>query len=228
MNPEFDRYATEYSHLVHDRFKNRFAADSEFFHQRKRRLIRDFLDQNAMVPSQMSWLDVGCGQGDLLRFAGGEFARAAGCDLSSEMIKGCSDTQVLQQPSPTKLPFADESFDLVTAVCVYHHVDRTDRLMLTRSVQRVLKRGGIFCVIEHNPWNPITRLIVKRSPVDVDAHLLTPLATSRLMRSADLEVAETAFFLYLPERIFAYLSWVENWLQKWPMGGQFACFCRRT
>ena len=227
MKPEFDKYATTYGHLVHDRFKDRFAGDAKYFHRRKQRLIYHFLAQHRLVPSRMSWLDVGCGQGDLLRLAAGDFARAAGCDPSSGMIKECTLNEVIHQPSPTQLPFADESFDLVTAICVYHHVNRDERAILTRSVQRVLKPGGIFCIIEHNPWNPITQAIVKRCPLDVDARLLSPGVTSRIVRSADLEVMDMAYFLCFPERVFARVGWIENALRKWPLGGQFACFCRK-
>lgn len=82
-------------------------------------------------------------------------------------------------------------------------------------------------MIEHNPWNPVTRFIVRRSPVDIDAELLTSSAASRLVRAADLEIIETVYFVYLPESIFERMGWMEKSLRRCPVGGQFATFCRR-
>lgn len=82
-------------------------------------------------------------------------------------------------------------------------------------------------MIEHNPLNPVTQIIVRRCPVDSDAELLTASTASRLMRSADLEILETAYFLYFPERVFNRIGWIERYLGKLPAGGQFAMFSRR-
>lgn len=227
MDPEFDRYAANYSQLIRDPIRDRFAADSEFFHRRKWMVIRDFLARHGVPIAMSSWLDVGCGRGELLRLAGHEFARAVGCDPSKKMRDIFPSVDVFEQPSPTELPFPDRSFDFVTAVCVYHHIPREQRLPLTRSIYRVLKPGGVFCSIEHNPWNPVTRLIIRRCPVDVDADLVTASAAGWLMRSSDLEIVETAYLLFFPERVFERMARIENWLRRWPMGGQFAIFCRK-
>ena len=231
MISEFDRYAAEYSNLLSDPLRNRFAADPIYFHHRKWMLIRDFFAQHNMNSSQLSWLDVGCGQGELLSLAGGAFAQAAGCDPSTRMIGSCASAKVYEQLSSTELPFDDQSFDFVTAVCVYHHVHGADRELLTKSIDRVLRPGGVFCLIEHNPWNPVTRLIVKRCPVDSDAELLTPSLAAGLARAANaanLEVIETAYFLYFPENIFRHIGKAERFLRKWPSGGQFAVFFRKS
>ncbi len=226
MNPEFDQFAPEYSRLLDDPIRNQFTGDPAFFHHRKWMLIRDFFERQALDPSRMNWLDVGCGQGELLGLAAGSFAQAAGCDPSSRMIQSCANGKVYQQPSPAELPFPDGSFDFVTAVCVYHHVHGGDRALLTKSIRRVLRPGGVFCIIEHNPWNPVTQAIVKRCPVDSDAKLLTASEAARLIRSVDLEIVETNYFLYLPEKLFRRMDWIEHSLRYWPLGGQYAVFCR--
>ena len=226
--PEFDAYAPAYARLLQDPVRDRFAGDSTFFHSRKWALIRDFLARRRLDPAALSWLDAGCGQGDLLRLAGWNFRRAEGCDPSRNMIASRGAPQVYEQPSPSELPFPDRSFDLVTAVCVYHHVHGSDnRGLLTQSVRRVLKPDGVFCLIEHNPWNPVTRLIVRRCPVDADAQLLRPRLAAQLMRNAGLAVIETAFFMYLPEAVFRRAGDLEDYLRRLPLGGQYAVFGRR-
>jgi ubiquinone/menaquinone biosynthesis C-methylase UbiE len=227
MTPEFDSYAPEYRDLLQDPIRDRFANGSQFFHRRKARLIQDFLARQNVSTASMAWLDVGCGQGELLKLAESSFGRSVGCDPSAKMMETCAGIEMFEQPSPTELPFPDRSFDFITAVCVYHHVPREQRTALTESIHRVLKSGGIFCLIEHNPLNPVTQIIVRRCPVDSDAELLTASTASRLMRSADLEIVETAYFLYLPERVFNRIGWIERYLCNLPVGGQFAMFSRR-
>jgi SAM-dependent methyltransferase len=226
MSAEFDTYAPSYSELLRDPIRDRFAGDSRFFHERKWELISDFLRSRRIEPSKIRWLDVGCGDGALLKLAGGRFARAAGCDPSAEMIRSCGGMEVRQQPSSTDLPFPARSFDLVTAVCVYHHVHGAARRLLTDAIRRVLNPGGVFCMIEHNPGNPITRRIVSRCPVDRDAELLTARDAAAVFDAADLEVLDTAYFLYFPRNLYAVLRGVEHRLRRIALGGQFAVFGR--
>ena len=70
LSAEFDRYAPAYSSLLRDPIRDRFARDSSFFHLRKWILIREFLARQQLDPSRLSWLDAGCGEGDLLRLGG--------------------------------------------------------------------------------------------------------------------------------------------------------------
>jgi SAM-dependent methyltransferase len=136
--------------------------------------------------------------------------------------------EVHGQPSQSELPFPDQSFDLVTAVCVYHHVHELEnRVLLTASIRRVLKPHGLFCLMEHNPLNPVTRLICRRCPLDWDAQLVRAKIAAGLVRSAGLEVVETAYFLYFPKAVFRYAGRLEECLRGLPLGGQYALFARR-
>ena len=122
MPPEFDSYAREYSELLRDPLRDRFATSPLFFHQRKWSVIQEFFESRGRSMHEASWLDIGCGQGELLRLGQSAFARVAGCDLSQEMLKASEGLEVRLQTTPISLPFDSESFDFVTAVCVYHHV----------------------------------------------------------------------------------------------------------
>lgn len=222
--PEFDQYAAQYAELLRDPIRDRFAPGSSFFFERKWILLEHYLIATARDISRSAWLDVGCGQGDLLRLGASRFGRVSGCDLSREMMEACQDLDVVPQPGPTELPFDDRSFDVVTAVCVFHHVDSSDQLALMAEIARVLKPSGTACIIEHNPYNPLTQLIVSRTPVDADARLLRPASTRRLLSGAALEPRKTQYFLYVPEFAYRRLPAVENLLSAVPMGGQYAVF----
>ena len=133
MSAEFDKFSNDYENLVTDPVRTSFGGgSSEFFHTRKMELLLRFLKRREMEPSEMSWLDVGCGQGTLLKLGGGNFRERYGCDLSEGMLSvASSDFEVRRQIAATSIPFDSSTFDLVTAVCVYHHVLPEDRIGLT-------------------------------------------------------------------------------------------------
>jgi len=224
--PEFDRYAHSYAELLEDPIRNRFAHDPLHFHRRKWLLIERLLKRSGVTLRTQRWLDVGCGRGELLKMAGSNFAQAIGSDPSAGMLSTSAPFRMHEQPSPVELPFGDGSVDFVTAVCVYHHVHGGARALLTSEIRRVLTPGGLCCIIEHNPWNPVTRAIVQRCPVDVDAELLTARRASMLLQAAGFESLRTDYFLYFPERLFNRLSSMERMLCKIPFGGQYALLAR--
>ena len=228
MKPEFDRYAKEYEELIQDPLKVRLSSDPQFFHLRKWILLRRFYERRKIPTGELWWLDVGCGKGDLLNFGRGYFGSLSGCDLSPEMLRHGEGIDIRVQQDARILPFPDASLDLVTAVCVYHHVELADRAALTAEVRRVLKPGGIFAMVEHNPYNPVTAMIVKRSPVDANAHLLTPGLSRSLMSAAGIKPVETTYFLYLPEKLYHRLHLLESLACRIPMGCQYAVFGSRS
>jgi len=223
----FDRYAGDYADLLHDPIRERFAAGNHFFFERKIQVICRFFKTVGIESRNLDWLDVGCGQGDMLRLGKPLFRSAAGCDPSEGMLQACAGLNVRKQESPKKLPFDDGHFDFLTAVCVYHHVPYGDRPRLTKEALRVLKPGGILCITEHNPWNIVTRIIVSRTRVDADANLLTPGETRRVLSNMGMEILRTDYFLLFPERIHRYVAPIEDGLCRFALGGQYSVFARR-
>jgi len=222
QQPEFDQYAPAYAELLDDPLRNRFARDPLHFHRRKWLLLQSLLQRVGAAPQTLRWLDVGCGQGELLGLAGGSFAAAFGCDPSPAMLKPDAPFKMHVQPSMTELPFASASVDLVTAVCVFHHVHGEARAQLSTEIRRVLAPGGLCCIFEHNPWNPVTQAIVRRCPVDVDAELLTARQTSKMLENSGFRPVRTDYFLYLPESLFSRYASMEKIFSGLPLGGQYA------
>jgi SAM-dependent methyltransferase len=229
--PEFDALSGSYDELLKDPIRDRFTAGtSEFFHIRKRDLIREYMRQRGIDSRRLAWLDIGCGRGELLTLLRGDFAKAAGCDPSAGMLEagGLSaagvDTRV--QNAGERVPFSDGQFDFITAVCVFHHVPPAMRASLTKDIRRVLKPGGTFCIIEHNPYNPVTRLIVSRTPVDADAILLRSSETRGLLRKQGFRIDRQQYFLYFPEAVYRRVGALEAALQHVPFGGQYAVFAK--
>jgi SAM-dependent methyltransferase len=227
---EFDEYEASYERLLQDPLRDFFSRDaSRFFHERKRDLIRAYFRQRNINTHSMAYLDLGCGKGDLLSLLRDDFSRLAGCDPAPGMLRTIRGVETRVQTDGEEIPFGNAEFDFVTAVCAYHHVPPAARLRLTREVSRVLKPGGIFALIEHNPYNPATRLIVSRTPVDANAILLTRREASRHLCRAGFSPQMSRYFLYFPEFVYRYTGdAVEKWLGKVPLGGQYAVFATKN
>ena len=104
-----------------------------------------------LPPGDRVILDAGCGTGGnlewLARYAGN--GRVVGIDLISTAIEFCRkrNHERLVQASATDLPFADESFDLITSFDVLVQIPgRGADDQAAREMFRVLKQGGIAFV----------------------------------------------------------------------------------
>ena len=229
--PEFDALSSKYDDLLRDPLRDRFSnGTSEFFHLRKRDLIREYFRHRGIDSGKLNYLDLGCGKGELLASLRNNFAQVSGCDPSQGMLDAGGlrqqGVQMRVQIAAATIPFETAQFDFVTAVCVYHHVPPPLRNALTAEVRRVLKPGGIFAIIEHNPYNPLTRLIVKRTPVDAGAVLLSSAESRQLLRDQKFDIDDRCYFLYLPERLYGKARHFEAALRWLPLGGQYAVFAR--
>jgi SAM-dependent methyltransferase len=92
-------------------------------------------------------LDCGCGTGaNLVLLA--RFGRAAGFDLSWRGLELAQQygRPPVAQASVTRIPFADATFDLVTAFDVLYSLTEADEIVAVREMFRVLKPGGAIIV----------------------------------------------------------------------------------
>ena len=229
--PEFDGLSAAYEELLADPLRERFTGgEPGFFHVRKRDLIRDFFRSRGIDTHALSFLDVGCGKGEILTLLREDFGQLSGCDPSAAMLDSgglrAKGIQTRVQHDLQKLPFDGGQFDFVAAVCAYHHVAPELRPSLTAEVRRVLRPGGWFAFIEHNPYNPVTRLIVNRTPVDGNAILLRPSEARRLLLDAGFRIDAQRYFLYCPEPLYRRFAGLESALRRIPLGGQYAVFAR--
>jgi len=87
-------------------------------------------------------LDVGCGTGVHLKEFPPGWKLVAGCDYSDLALSFCQERGIrtLARCDATRLPFATDAFDLVTALDVVEHLDDDQSCM--REITRVCRRGG--------------------------------------------------------------------------------------
>jgi SAM-dependent methyltransferase len=111
----------------------------------------------------------------------------------------------------------------VTAICVLHHVAPAEWAHFMNEMRRVVRPGGLICVIEHNPLNPLTRLAVARCEFDRDAVLLGAGKARKLMAAGGLREIGARYFLLLPWEAKPARR-VEGALSNIPLGAQYAAF----
>ena len=88
----------------------------------------------------------------------------------------------------------------------------------------MLRPGGVFALIEHNPLNPATRMIVRRSPMDAGANLLYANDARSMLERAGFTIDDETYFLYFPETVFKAAAGIEHLLRRVRLGGQYAMF----
>ncbi len=94
-------------------------------------------------PTNISALDIGCGNGRHMALRADEIAWT-GLDISESFVSICKQKGFnAQQGSMTILPFPDASFDASICIAAYHHLETDDeRKQALSEVWRVLKPGG--------------------------------------------------------------------------------------
>ena len=218
----FDRYEKSYEAVVQSSIDFSGLPHS-FFMTAKADILRDLIATRLDSRHKAAAVDVGCGVGAFHPFMRGVFRRLCGTDVSAASVAQArrSNPDVEYEAYDGKvLPYGHATFDLATAICVMHHVLPEKRLGFLREIRRVVRPGGLVCVIEHNPFNPLTRLAVARCEFDRDAVLLPAGQTRRLMTDAGLRNADTRYFVLLPW-VTPLMRRIEYAFRRVPLGAQY-------
>jgi SAM-dependent methyltransferase len=223
----FDHFADEYDKLLDDPMRRKFAGDGDFFIHQKCHVLMRHLATHSRAPRPWRLLDAGCGQGTAAAFLGGD-ARVIGTDVSFPMLREAVHRGPVAVQEPFDLPFPDATFDAAFAFCVYHHIDDGQHVRHLRELTRVVAPGGHVCIFEHNPYNPVTKMIFDRAPIDRGCHMIKPARLRGMFAEAGLTEIEHGYLLFVPEalsRVFGFLEAALDWL---PLGGQYFVSGRKS
>ena len=112
-----------------------------------REFVRPLIADALAGRSDPRILDCGCGTGANLVMLG-EFGRASGFDLSAKGLAFARryGQQRIAHASITRIPFASDTFDLVTALDVLYSLSEADEAVALGEIRRVLKPGCCLVV----------------------------------------------------------------------------------
>jgi ubiquinone/menaquinone biosynthesis C-methylase UbiE len=222
--PEFDQYASEYTDL-HEASIKASGEDPAFFAAYKAKYMAARLGVNAQNRT-LSMLDFGCGIGNTISHLRQAFpaAQLHGADLSGESIRLANESHAHEAAfkaiEDNRLPYADQSFDVAVAACVFHHIPPAERAYWMSEIRRILKPGGVVFVFEHNVLNPLTVKAVKDCPFDEDAILLPKAELLQLARKSTFDDVSARYIVFFPHMLamFRPLEPAMGWI---PFGAQY-------
>lgn len=135
-----------------------------FSYKGKRQMSKQIIDgvaEYVNIPDGGKGLDVGCGSGALTIACAKRNPNASfmGIDRwgkeyasfnrnlceNNAQAEGVSNVS-FRQGDASKLPFDDETFDVVTSNYVYHNIPSKDRQAILLETLRTLKKGGTFAI----------------------------------------------------------------------------------
>jgi SAM-dependent methyltransferase len=228
---EFDQYRDTYSEQINHHLA--FSGQPhDFFTQVKADYLSQIFSEKQFFNEEINALDVGCGHGLIhpyLLEKNENRLRLSGVDVASTVIDiaAANNPEVdYKSYDGVSLPYEDNTFDVVFAICVMHHVPPLQWNQFIEEMKRVVKINGLLIIFEHNPINPITQKIVKNCPLDKDAVLIKSQKMKNLMQQAGLTVIKRNFILFTPfsNSFFRKLDRKLSWF---PLGAQYYTLSRK-
>ena len=107
-------------------------------HSRTLSIINKLLIFNNLkiIDNNKTILDIGCGDGSLVKHLNSQGITATGCDIKELNFER------------DIFPYKDESFDFILLYSVIEHINNTDHLIL--EIRRMLKKSGILVIVAPN------------------------------------------------------------------------------
>ena len=181
----FDGQAAEYD-----------QRDTYYYSQNGKISCRD-IEEQIKGNAYGALLDVGCGTGFLIDILTKQrTAKYCGVDLSDEMIRVARGKGIrgaaFTVGSADRLPYPDESFDIVTCSQSFHHYPYPEKAM--GEALRVLKPGGLYILSDTGigglgGW--IDNHILFKLMKSGDCHTTNRRGIEKMMQRAGFTIADS-------------------------------------
>ena len=178
--------------------------------------IKNYISENDKI------LDYGCGPGTFsVKLSSMTKNQVYGIDISKKFIEECEilkntlkiDNFHPQHVEGKKLPYNDNSFDLILLFDVIHHLEDINENFV--EIKRVLKKSGKLVIYEPNKLNPLIALMHIIDPIERGLlRVGTKKKYSNILRKYEMSEIEQKYsgIVVGPDsKIFSYLSKVLNY-----------------
>ena len=224
---EFDAYIKDYRKNLDAPLALSGESSAFFAEYKVQKMAEWFCD---LLTKKQAILDYGCGDGLMTSYAKKYFPQSMlfGIDPSSKSIEDGKrqyadiEFDVLQN---NKMPYKDASMDVIYSAGVFHHIPFDEHQACAQEIFRVLKPGGIFILFELNPFNPLTVLTFKRSPVDQNATMVFPQKARKLLKP--FGSLTTKYYCFFPA-FLKKLRGFERFMIKIPLGALYAIIVTKS
>jgi len=215
---EFDDFARDYKSLL-DRSVKISGDSSEYFCEYKARYVARTL--GARFSGKI--LDFGCGIGLLSAQLKKHLPAATlhGYDPSSESIRLIPPELARAGRFSGRWADLDGDYQLAVLSNVMHHIAKDQREQTIVDITAHLAPGGKLILFEHNPWNPVTRWVVRHCLFDEGVALLHPNEVSAYFARAGLGIRRRDYIVFFPKMLSAFRP-LEPWVSWLPAGAQYA------
>ncbi len=181
-----------------------------------RNAIIGALNEHFSDLSNISGLDLGCGNGDFTAIIGDKCQSMVGADLSSGMIAAANSAhhlaniQFMVSPSD-HLEFPDSTFDFSLSVHLLHHL--ADVMLVRRTLvemERVTKKNGVIIIVDVNKLNPLSSLIqylmVSRGVDTGLEKLVAPRLVKNIFKKSGVKRVSYKGFCFVPH----FVPWLSK------------------
>lgn len=215
--PEFDKYAGRYEADLRESIPPVFSEDQYFSEYKVRYVARRIESRDSI-----RLLDFGCGVGLSLGLLNRQFPNMElwGYDVSVQSVEVARQRAMTAHLTSNLGDLPCAKFDVIFAANVFHHIPGAERMDALARCKSLLRTGGRMFLFEHNPFNPVTRLIFERCSYDAGAVMLYKREVLLLAEAVGLSVVQSNYTLFFPRQV-AFLRPFERFLGWFPLGAQY-------
>ena len=230
---EFDRFADEYRSMHEQNIKVSGESPEYFAEYKIKDIARELGGHCQPSHDGLRVLDFGGGIGNSVPYVrrwlpGARLTCADVSKKSLEIAGGRFPGQAAFVPiSDDRLPFDDQTFEVVFVSCVFHHIPHEEHVRILGELNRVLRAGGYLFLFEHNPFNPLTVQAVNTCPFDENARLIRPGVMRQRVRVAGFGETRVRFRIFFPHAL-RRLRPLESRLRWLPLGAQYYVMARKS
>jgi len=229
---EFDKFADAYESLHSNNISLSGETPDYFAEYKVKDLVAEYPTSEDSIKDTLTILDFGAGIGNSVPFFRKHLphSQLTCLDVSTKSLEIGQNRFPGQAQfvhfNGAEMPFADESYRIAFASCVFHHINHQEHLPLLIEIRRILGPNGMALIYEHNPYNPLTAHAVNTCAFDINARLITASMLRRSMISAGFSKVHIRYRVFFPHilRIFRPL---EDWMKWLPLGAQYYVVAQR-